>query len=68
MQVSVLHIKKVFSREGFRLVFLKKRDYSQLMSQLVPYLNFGFDDSQDSEYLYNYDSLDNAKMVSFSLF
>ncbi|KAF5275172.1 hypothetical protein FQR65_LT04204 [Abscondita terminalis] len=32
------------------------------MSQLVPYLNFGLEDSQDSEFMYNYDSIDNAKM------
>lgn len=36
------------------------------MSQLVPYLNFGFEESQlvDSDLFYNYDSTDNAKMVS----
>jgi hypothetical protein len=36
------------------------------MSQLVPYLNFGLEDSQSAEgdYLYGYEPLENSKMVS----
>jgi fos-like antigen len=40
------------------------RTNGSLMSQLVPYLNFGLEDSQSAEgdYLYGYEPLENSKM------
>lgn len=41
------------------------------MSQLVPFLNFGFEDSQSAEcdmFYYSKDPIDNAKMVSAQMY